>query len=65
MGVERKVADGRLSLPSGWYSAMGQGHALSLLARAYGRKGEERYLKTAEGALKPFAKVSSMISSVS
>ncbi|KAF8358258.1 hse-5, partial [Pristionchus pacificus] len=59
VGVERKVADGRLSLPSGWYSAMGQGHALSLLSRAYGRKREERYLKAAEGALKPFAKMAS------
>ncbi|GMS88597.1 hypothetical protein PENTCL1PPCAC_10772 [Pristionchus entomophagus] len=59
VGVERKVADGRLSLPSGWYSAMGQGHALSLLTRAYEKKREERYLQTAEKALKPFGKMAS------
>ncbi|GMR41718.1 hypothetical protein PMAYCL1PPCAC_11913, partial [Pristionchus mayeri] len=59
VGVERKVADGRLSLPSGWYSAMGQGHALSLLSRAYLRKGEERYLLAALNALKPFSKMAS------
>lgn len=59
VGVERKVADGRLSLPAGWYSAMGQGHALSLLSRAYLRRGEERYLEAAEKALAPFGKLAS------
>lgn len=39
----------------GWYSAMGQGHALSVLSRAYHHSGGDfRYLKTALRALKPF-----------
>ena len=30
-GVKRKIASGRADLDPGWYSAMGQGQAMSLL----------------------------------
>lgn len=53
--VKRKLGSGFAELPSGWYSAMGQGHALSLLSRAYAHsKGDQRYLKAAIAGLKPF-----------
>lgn len=60
--VKRKLGSGFAELPSGWYSAMGQGHAISLLARAHvhskgAGRGEEnsmRYLKAAIAGLKPF-----------
>lgn len=53
--VKRKLASGFLNLAPGWYSAMGQGHALSVLSRAYHHSGgQERYLKAALAGLKPF-----------
>lgn len=54
--VKRKLGSGFAELPSGWYSAMGQGHAISLLARAHAHsKGvDTRYLKAAINGLKPF-----------
>lgn len=54
--VKRKLGSGFAELPSGWYSAMGQGHAISLLARAHVHsKGEDpKYLKAAIAGLKPF-----------
>lgn len=53
--VKRKLGSGFVELPSGWYSAMGQGHAISLLARAYAHsKGDTRYLRAAIAGLKPF-----------
>lgn len=36
------------------YSAMGQGHAISLLARATYRSGLNKYLHSALQALRPF-----------
>ena len=40
IGVKRKIASGRASdLDPGWYSAMGQGQAMSLLMRAYHNSG--------------------------
>lgn len=52
--VKRKLSE-FAELKSGWYSAMGQGHALSLLARAYHHsKGDARYLRAAINGLKPF-----------
>lgn len=39
----------------GWYSAMAQGHALSVLSRAYGRSRAPKYLKAAERALDLFS----------
>lgn len=53
--VKRKLGSGFAELPSGWYSAMGQGHAISLLARAYAHsRGDERYLRAAIAGLRPF-----------
>lgn len=53
--VKRKLAAGFDDLPRGWYSAMSQGHAISLLARAfYHSGGNRKYLKAAVNALKPF-----------
>lgn len=52
--VRRKVASGMAILEPGWYSAMGQGHAISVLARAYYHSGDEKYLQAAVRGLKPF-----------
>lgn len=53
--VKRRLASGFDDLPRGWYSAMSQGHAISLLARAfYHSGGNRKYLKSAVNALKPF-----------
>lgn len=53
--VKRRLASGFEDLPRGWYSAMSQGHAISLLARAfYHSGGNRKYLKAAVNALKPF-----------
>lgn len=52
--VKRKLSE-FAELKQGWYSAMGQGHAISLLARAYFHSnGESRYLRAAINGLKPF-----------
>lgn len=56
--VKRRLAPGMAELPPGWLSAMGQGHAISVLARAYHQSGNKIYLLAAEKALEPF-KVSS------
>lgn len=37
--MKRKIASGRADLDPGWYSAMGQGQAMSLLMRAFYRSG--------------------------
>ncbi|XP_060528663.1 D-glucuronyl C5-epimerase isoform X2 [Cylas formicarius] len=53
--VKRKLASGFEVLQPGWYSAMGQGHALSVLSRAYYHSGgDQRYLNAAINGLKPF-----------
>nr|XP_018905427.1 PREDICTED: D-glucuronyl C5-epimerase [Bemisia tabaci] len=52
--VQRKLAPGFRTLEPGWYSAMGQGHAISLLARAYYVSKNSKYLKAAFLGLKPF-----------
>lgn len=58
--VRRKLASGFEDLRSGWYSAMSQGHAVSLLARAFHHSGGNRkYLRAAVNALKPFSVPSS------
>lgn len=52
--VKRKLSE-FAELKQGWYSAMGQGHAISLLARAYHHsKGDSRYLRAAVDGMKPF-----------
>ncbi|XP_059620209.1 D-glucuronyl C5-epimerase B [Phlebotomus argentipes] len=53
--VRRRLGSGFAELPVGWYSAMGQGHAISLLARAYHHsRGDTRFLRAAIDGLKPF-----------
>lgn len=53
--VRRKLGTGFGELSRGWYSAMSQGHAISLLARAYYHsRGDKRYLKAALDGLKLF-----------
>lgn len=52
--VKRKLSE-FTELKTGWYSAMGQGHAISLLARAfYHSNGNVKYLQAAINGLKPF-----------
>lgn len=52
--VKRKLSEFN-ELKTGWYSAMGQGHAISLLARAYFHSmGDTKYLRAAINGLKPF-----------
>jgi len=48
--VERRLADGRLRLAAGWYSAMAQGQAMSVLTRAYAMNGDRKYLDAARRA---------------
>lgn len=53
--VKRKLASGFVVLEKGWLSAMGQGQAISVLARAYAHSGgDQKYLNTALNGLKPF-----------
>ncbi|XP_013409953.1 D-glucuronyl C5-epimerase B-like [Lingula anatina] len=52
--VTRRIADGTVELPPGWYSAMAQGHAMSTLTRAFLRSKEQKYLDAAIRGLKPF-----------
>ena len=52
--VSRSVAEGQLSLEPGWYSAMAQGQAMSLLVRAHAQSGQRRYLDAAVRALSLF-----------
>ena len=47
IAVTRKLADGLLELAPGWYSAMAQGQAMSVLARAYARTRSRIYLDAA------------------
>lgn len=47
INVVRTLANGRLELPPGWYSAMAQGQAMSLLVRAYTRTNNPQYLDSA------------------
>ena len=42
-------------IPPGWLSAMGSSHAISVLIRAYHKRGEDKYLKAAIKALRPFS----------
>lgn len=52
--VKRKLSEFG-ELKKGWYSAMGQGHAISLLSRAYHHSGGDvRYLNAAVAGMKPF-----------
>ncbi|CAD5115988.1 DgyrCDS4924 [Dimorphilus gyrociliatus] len=50
INVDRNLANGELELSAGWYSAMAQGQAMSLLCRAYSRTGKKEYLEAAKKA---------------
>lgn len=51
----RRSLNGFAELRPGWISAMGQGHAISVLARAYWHSGGDvRYLKAAALGLQPY-----------
>lgn len=52
--VQRRLVAGIMELPPGWYSAMGQGQAMSVLVRAYLDSKDEKYLLAAVDALKLF-----------
>ena len=52
--VNRKLSNGALQLKSGWYSAMAQGQAISLLTRLYKHTGDHQYLSCAKKALNLF-----------
>jgi heparosan-N-sulfate-glucuronate 5-epimerase len=54
IAVVRSLADGRLTLAPGWYSAMAQGHAMSVLVRAHARTGRAEYMNAAVRALSLF-----------
>ncbi|XP_013182323.1 PREDICTED: D-glucuronyl C5-epimerase [Papilio xuthus] len=51
--ARRHVAPSVPDLKPGWLSAMSQGHAISVLSRAYHRSGRARYLLAAQRALLP------------
>ncbi|XP_014255745.1 D-glucuronyl C5-epimerase B [Cimex lectularius] len=52
--VKRKGPLGMKDLQPGWLSAMGQGHGMSLLARAYYHSRKVVYLQSALLSLRPF-----------
>ncbi|CAM1311944.1 GLCE (predicted) [Pycnogonum litorale] len=52
ISVTRKISGGALVLPPGWYSAMAQGQAISVLVRAFHRSGNKTYLNAALDATK-------------
>ena len=52
--VERRLAQRQLILKPGWHSAMAQGQALSVLARAFHASKNEKYLDAALKGVNPF-----------
>ncbi|KAH8863407.1 D-glucuronyl C5-epimerase [Schistosoma japonicum] len=50
----QRFLNGRKALRPGWYSAMGQGQAISLLIRAYSYTGNRAYLEACHRALNLF-----------
>ena len=52
--VMRSIADNKLILPAGWHSAMAQGHALSVLTRAYHLTNDSRFVRAAQKSLNLF-----------
>ncbi|XP_076365388.1 D-glucuronyl C5-epimerase B-like [Tachypleus tridentatus] len=53
--VSRHLSPVMADLAPGWYSAMGQGQAISVLTRAFKVTGNMTYLHTAINAVKPFS----------
>lgn len=56
---ERKKYPGAEEVAAGWYGAMCQGQAISVLVRAYHQSGDEDYLQAALQAVKVFSVPSS------
>ncbi|KAL1138097.1 hypothetical protein AAG570_009792 [Ranatra chinensis] len=54
ISVKRRGTQGMKDLQPGWLSAMGQGHGISVLSRAYYLSGDSTYLEAALKALGPF-----------
>ena len=54
IAARRVVVRDKLEIAPGWYSAMGQGQAMSTLVRAYIDSKQEKYLTAAVNALNPF-----------
>ncbi len=54
VSARRVVAKGVLEIPPGWYGAMCQGHAISVLVRAYIKSRREEYLHAAVRATELF-----------
>lgn len=52
--VKRVLIPGELELQPGWYSAMGQGQAISLLVRAFSVTKQTQYMQAAARALNIF-----------
>ncbi|ESN98554.1 hypothetical protein HELRODRAFT_142574, partial [Helobdella robusta] len=52
--VERKFPGLKKKLKPGWYSSMGQGHAMSLLSRSFETSRDLTYLRAAFRAATPF-----------
>lgn len=52
--VTRRLSNGELVLAPGWYSAMGQGQAMSVLTRMYRWSRDLKYLQAATKALNLF-----------
>lgn len=52
--VKRNLIPNILELQPGWYSAMAQGQAMSLLARAYLKSKNIKYLQSALKGVRPF-----------
>ncbi|KAI1727792.1 D-glucuronyl C5-epimerase [Ditylenchus destructor] len=54
--VQRAIAEDRLLLKAGWHSAMAQGHALSVLTRAFNLTGRSDIIQVCRRALHLFRK---------
>lgn len=54
ISVTRRLSNGMLELEPGWYSAMAQGQAMSVLTRAYTVTEDPAYLEAALRAIGPF-----------
>lgn len=55
--VQRSIAEQQLVLQAGWHSAMAQGHALSVLSRAYNATKDPRFIEAGKRGLQLFKMV--------
>ncbi|KAI6184438.1 Heparosan-N-sulfate-glucuronate 5-epimerase [Aphelenchoides bicaudatus] len=54
VSVDRELSGIKNKLKAGWVSAMGQGHGISVLVRAYNLTNDQKYFDTAARALRLF-----------